>query len=415
MLLKKAPEIILSEKQSSILLKLARGTHTPGHLKQRAQIILRAAEGKPNCSVACEIKVQRGTVIKWRTRWAKAAPEIQLLDNECSNNLKATIISALQDEYRRGKPPVNTQFQVAQIIMLACQPPADAGVPISHWTAESLAHTAVAQGIVDKISPRTVARYLSEGDLKPHRCKGWLNAKIDNHEQHMNMISEVCQIYQDAIDLEASGVHVYCTDEMTGIQALEHIHPALPMRPGQKECIEQEYKRHGTTTLIASRNVVTGEIVVPHVQPTRTEIDFVNHFCDVIQKDPEQSYIFIMDQLNTHKSESLVRFIAESEGIPEDALGKKGEEGILKSMETRATFLSDPAHRIRIVYTPKHSSWLNQIELWFSILRRRLLNRRSSFSSVQHLELSIQHFIEYYNQHLAKAFRWTYAAKLLVA
>lgn len=122
-----------------------------------------------------------------------------------------------------------------------------------------------------------------------------------------------------------------------------------------------------------------------------------------------------MDQLNTHKSESLVRFIAESEGIPEDALGKKGEEGILKSMETRATFLSDPAHRVRIVYTPKHSSWLNQIELWFSILRRRLLNRRSSFSSVQHLELSIQHFIEYYNQHLAKAFRWTYAAKLLVA
>ena len=202
---------------------------------------------------------------------------------------------------------------------------------------------------------------------------------------------------------------------MTGIQALEHIHKALPIRPKQEERIEQEYKRHGTTTLIASRNVVTGKIVAPLIQPTRTETDFVKHIREVVAADAERPHIFVMDQLNTHKSETLVKWVAEQEGIQTEELGKKGVEGILKSMETRALFLADPTHRIRIVYTPKHSSWMNQIEIWFSILKRRLLNRRSSFSSVQELELRIQQFIDYYNQYLAKPFRWTYANKLLAA
>jgi hypothetical protein len=411
----KAHEIILSKKQRAILNKYARGTHTPLHLKIRAQIILKADEGKPNITIACELNIQRGTVIKWRNNWAQAALEIQHTEDDRSHKLKSIIKSALKDKYRIGKPLFFTPEQIAHIVSLACQSPIENGVPLSHWTPAALAHTAIVQGIVNSISARTVARYLSEADLKPHQYKGWLNAKIDNPEQCQQQVAIVCQVYRNSIQMESSGYHVCCTDEMTGVQALEHIHEALPMRPNQVECIEQEYKRHGTTTLIASRNVVTGEIVAPLIQFTRTETDFVKHIREVVATDPKISYIFVMDQLNTHKSETLVKCIAEQEGIPTEELGKKGVEGILKSMETRAAFLSDTTHQIRIVYTPKHSSWMNQIEIWFSILKRRLLNRRSSFSSVQDLELRIQQFIDYYNQYLAKPFCWTYANKLLVA
>ena len=253
--------------------------------------------------------------------------------------------------------------------------------------------------------------------MKPHQCKGWLNskAKIKNHEEFDRQVKEVCEVYKNAQELKQQNIHVICTDEKTGIQTKEHIHPLLPMKPGQVERYEQEYKRHGTSGLIASRDVVTGEIITPLIQPTRTEADFVKHIREVVSQDPKAQYVFVMDQLNTHKSESLVRFVAEKHGIEQATLGEKGKTGILKSMESRSKFLADKQHKIRIVYTPKHSSWLNQIEIWFSILTRRLLNKRSSFKSIQNLEQRIIEFIEYYNKHLAKAFKWTYAGKLLQA
>jgi len=249
--------------------------------------------------------------------------------------------------------------------------------------------------------------------LKPHQSRYWLNPKIDDPEQFEQTVKQVCNVYREAEELAKQGVHVLSTDENTGIQALEHQAPALPMEPGKVERIEYEYTRHGTTGLIASRDVVTGQVIAPLIQPTRTEEDFVEHLRKVIEQDPKASYLFIMDQLNTHQSESLVRFVAQECEIDEETLGKKGQKGILKSMKTRKTFLENENHRIRIVYTPKHCSWLNQIECWFSILTRRLLNKRSSFSSVKELEDRIQQFIDYYNEHLAKPFKWKFAGNLL--
>ena len=201
-------------------------------------------------------------------------------------------------------------------------------------------------------------------------------------------------------------MHVASTDEMTGIQALERLHPYLPMLPGHVEREEFEYERHGTLSLIANLDVATGQVIAPSIGPTRTEADFAAHIVQTIQTDPHATWLFITDQLNTHQSEALVRLVAAQCGIQED-LGIKGKSGQLATMKTRAAFLSDPSHRLRFVYTPRHSSWLNQIEIWFSILVRRLL-ARASWISVAQLRQGILAFIAYYNRTSNGAFHWTY-------
>lgn len=184
------------------------------------------------------------------------------------------------------------------------------------------------------------------------------------------------------------------------------------MVPGHVERREFEYIRRGTQTLIANFEVATGKVIASSVGQTRTEEDFAVHIDRTISADPEGKWIFTVDQLNTHKSESLVRLVAERCGIEED-LGVKGKSGVLDSMTTRAEFLQYPSHRIRFVYTPKHTSWLNQVEIWFGILVRRLL-KRSSFKSVEELRERILMFIDYFNKTMAKPFKWTYAGRPLV-
>lgn len=229
------------------------------------------------------------------------------------------------------------------------------------------------------------------------------------------MVISICNLYKSAQDLAKEDVHVYSTDEKMGIQAKEHANPKQLMRPGQAERVDPEYKRHGTTGLIASINVATGEIVAPLVQPTRKEDDYLKHIEKVISIHPTGKHYFVNDNLNTHISESLVKMVAKIEGIDEALLGIKGKTGILKNMGSRAEFLMDDSHKIVFVYSPKHCSWLNQIECWFSILTRRLLNRRSSFTSIGNLEQKLRDFIDYYNQFLKKAFQWNFDGKLLKA
>jgi DDE superfamily endonuclease len=219
-------------------------------------------------------------------------------------------------------------------------------------------------------------------------------------------ICTVCEVYEAAPALAAQGNHVMSTDEMTGIQALERLHPSLPLLPGHVERLEFEYERHGTLSLIANLDVATGQVVAPSLGPTRNEADFAAHIVQTIQTDPKAAWLFITDQLNTHQSETLVCLVADLCAIQDD-LGCKGKCGHLASMKTRMAFLSDPSHRIRFVYTPRHSSWLNQIEIWFSILVRRLL-ARASWTSLAHLREGIQAFIAYYNRTSNGAFHWTY-------
>ena len=222
----------------------------------------------------------------------------------------------------------------------------------------------------------------------------------------------MCDCYQAARRLwEVEGIHTVSVDEMTGIQALERIAPTKPMRPGEVELVEFEYQRNGTQCLIGNFEVATGEVISPTVQKTRTEEDFAKHIARTVATDLEAGWIFVTDNLTIHCSESLVQYVAEACGV-EDDLGKKGIRGVLKSVATRKKFLMDCDHRIRFVYVPKHTSWLNQIEIWFSILVRRVI-KRGNFTSELDLREKILAFIEYFNRTLAKPFKWTYTGRPL--
>jgi transposase len=208
------------------------------------------------------------------------------------------------------------------------------------------------------------------------------------------------------------GERVVSTDEMTGVQALQRAAAGFSMVPGKVERREFEYIRHGTLCFIVNFDVVSGEVISPTCGLRRTEEDFLCHIKRTVKTDETATrWHIVVDNLNIHLSESLVRYVAEISGINDD-LGVLGKSGVLQTKGSRAAFLSESSHKIVFHYTPKHCSWLNQIEIWFSILARKVL-RRGNFSSMQDLGEKVMAFIEYFNQTMAKPFQWTYSGKPL--
>jgi transposase len=412
----KAAKVTISERQQEILSEFSRSRSEPYFLRQRSTIILLAFAGLRNEQIAPQVERERHQVGIWRSRWADNFDRLVLVEClEGATALRQAIRELLADAPRPGSPGKFTAEQLTQIFALACEKPEHSGRPMTHWTHAELADEVVQRGIVASISARHLGRLLNEADLKPHRIRYWLNAKEKGTPGFVTQVQIVCATYAEAPGLyHQFHTHTVSTDEMTGIQALERIAQTKGPKPGREARMEFEYRRWGTQTLICNFHVVTGAVVSPTVQDTRTEEDFVQHLERLVATDPEAGWVIVTDQLNIHLSEGLVRLVARECKIAEETLGKKGTRGVLKSVASRKVFLTDRGHRIRFVYTPKHSSWLNQVEIWFSILVRRVL-RRGSFTSKEDLRTKILNFIAYFNKVMAKPFKWTFTGQVLKA
>jgi len=409
-----AAKVVITERQQEILRKFSTASTAAIRLVQRASIILLAFAGLSNQDIALKVGLERHQIGVWRRRWQRAFHDLVRI--ECTEDSPAELRHAIEDvlcdEDRPGSPGKFTAEQLTRLFTLACEPPSKSGLPITHWTGAELAAEAIKRGIFESISVSQVNRLLREAELHPHRSRYWLNTTEKDPVAFQAQVVMVCATYHDAPNLYFQhDTHTISVDEMTGIQALQRIAATLPMTPGQMELREFEYKRHGTVTFTGNFHVVTGELISPTLGPTRTEADFVAHIEKTIKLDPHARYVFVLDNLNTHCSASLVEMVARLCDIDE-VLGKKGIRGVLKSVKSRQEFLSDLSHRIRFVYTPKHSSWLNQIEIVFGVVMRKVI-RRGNFTSVEDLRSKLLAFIEYFNQVFAKPFNWTYTGRPL--
>ena len=419
-------EIRLSGNQRKELEILVGRRNSFQGLVLRAKIILLADKGKSNAFIAKKLGVNADTVRLWRKRWSKcekriariesdAFPKNEDIEKSFYKQFVLAIVETIDDAPRPGSPTTFSAEQFAAIIAISCQQPTECGREVSHWTSGELADEAIKQGIVDSISVSTVGRLLRNNTIQPHLSRYWeYNERDKDPEAFDKKILEVSGLYKTADALYNQGIHIVSIDEKTGMQALEPNAPIGPCKPGRVERREFNYTRHGTQVLTANFEVATGKVIAPTIEDTRKEEQFAAHIERTVNLRHDEEWVFICDQLNTHKSATLAELIAKICSVEEDLMGVKGKSGILKSMETRKEFLEYLSHRVRFVYLPKHTSWMNQVEMWFSMLSKRLL-KRGVFKSRTELKEKIQRFIKYFNETLAKPFKWNYSGRPLQA
>jgi transposase len=289
------------------------------------------------------------------------------------------------------------------VVSMATSEPSDYGCTATRWSLDDLAATMINQAHDEAMSRSSIFRVLDEADLKPHRSVYWLNSHDPDFEPKAR---EICQLYVDAPQFYQQGRLVICTDEKAGMQILGRKHPTQRIEPGKPEKREHEYIRYGTRALMASFAVPTGEVVWD-LGVTRTSDDFAAHIAKVAEHFAEvERFDWILDNLNTHWSLQVCQVVANLSDVP--FLPKE-----LKTGKQRRAFLTDPSHKHVFHFTPKHGSWLNQVELWFGVLTRRFL-KRGDFRSAEEFEDRLRRFLDDYNANYAHPYRWTYTGQPLV-
>jgi len=301
------------------------------------------------------------------------------------------------------------------VLTLASSRTEDHATPDSAWTLDELAFTIVNEAHHRAMSRSTLQRILAAADLKPHQSVYWLNS---HDPQFDAKATDICRLYLDAPRRYAEGRLVLSADEKTGMQILQRKYPTQPAQPqlvdgagqpirrGRPAKREFEYIRHGTRCLLTTFGVPTGKVVWD-LGRTRTSQDWVRHLRHVRECFPEmRGYDWVVDNLNTHWSLDVCRLVAQWCDLP---LVPKD----LQTGRQRRAFLSDPTHRHVFHFTPIHGSWLNQVELFFSVLVRRFL-KRGDFSSAAEFEQRLERWLVDYNARHAHPYRWTYTGEPLV-
>jgi DDE superfamily endonuclease len=299
---------------------------------------------------------------------------------------------------RRAFPP----SERVEVLAMATRKPATYHCPATRWSLDDLV-AALPQHRLQPMSRSSIWRILEEADLKPHRSVYWLNSHDPDFEAKAQ---DICQLYLQALRFYQEGRLVICADEKTGMQILQRRYPTQPVQPGKPEKREHEYIRHGVRALLASFVVPTGQLVW-NLGQTRTSADWATHLANVVHQLPAmRRYDWVVDNLNTHWSLEVCQLVAQWCTVP--FIPKELQRGV-----QRRAFLCDPTHTHVFHFTPKHGSWLNQVELWFSVLARRFL-KRGDYDSAQDFDTRLTAYLEVYNTHHAHPYRWTYTGQPLV-
>jgi len=379
----------------------------------RARMILLAYQKLQNIQIAEIVGTERHCVGRWRKRWQDSSEALLSIEmNEPRAVLERAIVDVLRDAHRPGSLGKFSAEQMVQIVATACEHPRDSGRPVETWTGRELADEVQKRSIVPSISVSRVNEIRSSVDLQPDRKKYWCFTTEKDRELFQSQVEEICQTYLGAqAAFDHDNTRTVCMDEMTSLGANERRAPTKLPRPGQIAKVECQYTRHGTLSLTGTWEVVQGQMIQTTIAETRNSEDFAMHVKRTVATDPSANWIIVIDNLNTHYGEPVVRAVAELLGIDQDTLGdKKKRKGILGSTTSRREFLTDKSHSIRFVFTPKHSSWLNQIEVIFGVIAKRVM-RPGNFTSKADLKEKLISFVKYFNQTFAKPLNWTYTGR----
>jgi transposase len=377
---RRAPAIRLKPDERFELERVVRAGSSEQRAVLRARIVLFAADGFENVEIARRVCASQNTVGLWRRRFSESGP------------------AGLRDAPRSGRPSRFTAEQRARVIQKATEEtPSENGLPFTHWSAKDLSRVAREAGIVESIHPSTVWKWLNAADVRPHRCRYWLRITDPEFEERMQ---DVTGIYLQTPDLAERGVPVFCFDEKTSIQALERWVPDRLARPGKPHQRDDRYRRHGTTHLLGAFQVSTGKVWGRFAENRRGPViaAFVRELVESVPEAPEVH--LVMDQASTHTTHEVCRVVARLSGLRYDPKA-------YPTKRERRDFLLRKDKRIVVHFTPVRGSWLDQIEIWFSYLQRKVLDR-GSFASVLELQQRIFGFMDHYNRFLAHPYRWTY-------